>query len=323
MESLSQNTQPLDWPAVAVAGAGAVGCYFGGMLARAGVPVTLIGRAQHMDAIAREGLLLERLTLSERVPLRVSTGLSAVHDARVVLFCVKTVDTETVAQALRPHLAPGSTVVSLQNGVDNVERIYSAAKIRAIPAVVYVACAMVAPGHVKHSGRGDLIIGNPARRVEDAQLPGLAPEAIAAMFECAEVPCRVSQTIETDLWTKMVINCAYNAISALGVARYGRMLKCQRTRDLMQRVIEEAVAVARAEGIALDEPALTEATFKLAEAMPGALSSTAQDINRARATEIDSLNGFLVRRAARLGIQTPVNQTLYTLVKLLEDSSRE
>ncbi len=304
-------------------GAGAVGCYFGGMLARAGAPVTLIGRSHHMDVVGREGLFIEGLHVRERIPVLASTEISAVREARVVLFCVKTLDTETVAAALGPHLTLGSAVISLQNGVDNVDRIYSAAKIEAIPAVVYVAAAMSAPGHVKHSGRGDLIVGNPANRHEDASRSGVGMEAIAAMFERAGVPCRISQAIEADLWTKMLMNCAYNAISALGQARYGSMVRCKRTRQLLERVIEEAVAVARAEGVSLSEPAMVEAAFQLGEAMSGALSSTAQDINRAKLTEIDSLNGYIVRHAVKAGIQTPVNQTLYTLVKLLEQSVRD
>ena len=232
-----------DWPAVAVVGAGAVGCYFGGMLARAGAPVILIGRPQHVDAIAREGLLLERGGVRERISVKASVDPDAMPEARMVLMCVKTTDTETVAEQIVPRLAAGSTVLSLQNGVDNVDRIYSASKIAAIPAVVYVAAAMSGPGHVTHSGRGRLIIGNPARRASDARLPGMSVHEIAGIFERAEVPCRVSQNIEIDLWTKMTMNCAYNAISALGRAKYGRMLESPATWGLMKRVVAETVAI--------------------------------------------------------------------------------
>ncbi|MGD1069097.1 MAG: 2-dehydropantoate 2-reductase [Bryobacteraceae bacterium] len=294
---------------VAVVGAGAVGCYFGGMLARSGVPVTLIGRQPHVAAIARDGLLLETLRFREPVKVAAMTEIGAVRDARVVLFCVKTIDTEAAARELQPHLRSGSVVISLQNGVDNTARIYSAAKIEAIPAVVYVACAMVAPGHVKHSGRGDLIIGD--RKTADTA-------AIAALFEHAEVPCRVSESIEADLWTKLIMNCAFNAISALGGSEYGRIVDFPLTRDLIARIVGEAVAVARAGGISLPEAANVEAALQLGRDMSGATSSTAQDIGRGRPTEIDSLNGYLVRRGAELGVPVPVNRTLHALVKLLE-----
>src|SRR5262245_34050409 len=144
---------------VAIVGAGAVGCYFGGMLARGGVPVTLIGRFLHVDAINRDGLLLERSDFQDRVRIHADTQIEAVRDATNVLFSVKTVGTETVAAAIATHLRPGTLLVSFQNGVDNVERIQRATGIDAVPAVVYVAAAMSGPGHVKHSGRGDIVVG--------------------------------------------------------------------------------------------------------------------------------------------------------------------
>lgn len=319
---MSLNAQERNWPTVAVMGAGAVGCYFGGMLARAGAPVTLIGRPRHVDAIAAQGLLLDTLQFQQRVAVSASADVAAVSRSQVVLFCVKTLDTETVAKAMAPHLAPGAAVVSLQNGVDNVERIYSASGIEAISAVVYVASAMIAPGHVKHSGRGDLIVGDPSGTGQAPAGRG-AVEAIAVMFERAGVPCRLSKNIQAELWTKMIMNCAYNAISALSRARYGRIARAPWTRDLMKQIVEEAVAVACAAGVSLSGAAMVEAALQLGEAMQGALSSTAQDINRGRLTEIDSLNGYVVRRGMELGVDAPANRTLYALVKLLEQSAAE
>src|SRR5579863_6578054 len=130
------------WPRIAVVGAGAVGSYFGGMLARAGAPVTLIGRAPHVEAINRDGLFIDSIHFKESVSVSASTELAAVRDADIVLFSVKTVDTESAAKSLAPHLAPDTIVVSLQNGVDNVERIDFAAGIQALPAVVYIAAEM-------------------------------------------------------------------------------------------------------------------------------------------------------------------------------------
>jgi 2-dehydropantoate 2-reductase len=215
---------------------------------------------------------------------------------------------------MQPFLSPDAAVLSLQNGVDNVDRIRSAIDLRAIPAAVYVAAEMTGPGHVTHTGRGDLVIGY---RAGWPRLPKLEP--LAAMFESAEIPCRISDAIEAELWTKMVINCAYNAISALTRARYGRMTRFEPVRLLMRRAIAETVAVARAEGVALSEAAMAEAALQLGEVMSGALSSTAQDIARGGPTEIDSLNGHVARRGAALGIATPVSDTLYALVKLLEE----
>jgi 2-dehydropantoate 2-reductase len=273
-------------PATAVVGAGAVGSYFGGMLARAGVPVTLIGHAPHVDAVNRNGLLIDGLQIHERIAVAASTDMSAVRDARLVLFCVKTTDAESAARALLPHLNAASPVISLQNGVDNTERIRAAADIHAVAAVVYVAVAMTAPGEVLHSGRGDLILG---RTRSSPPAVDLGP--IAALFNRAGVPCRVSHESRKDLWTKMLMNCAYNAISALAREHYGRITADPGARELIRRTIEEAVAVARTEGVMLDAAALTTAAYRLGESMSEAVSSTAQDIERGKLTEIDSLNG--------------------------------
>ncbi len=309
--------QANQWPSVAVVGAGAVGCYFGGMLARSGVPVTLIGRAPQIEAIARDGLQIDGVRVSERIPIASATSIEeGVRDAAVILFCVKTVSTETAARELRPFLAQHAAILSFQNGVDNVDRILAAIGWRAVPVAVYVAAEITAPGRVTHTGRGDLVMGRRAGWPREVDL-----EPLAAMFEHAEIPCRLSDAIETELWTKMTMNCAYNAISALTGAQYGRMIQFAPVRILMERAIAETVAVARAEGAPLSESAMVDAVYRLSEKMSGATSSTAQDIARGRPTEIDSLNGYVARRGAALGIATPVSETLVTLVKLLEDSA--
>jgi 2-dehydropantoate 2-reductase len=306
------------WPQIAVLGAGAVGCYFGGMLARAGAPVTLIGRPHHVEAVTRNGLFLETSQFRQSLPVSASTAVNAVANARLVLLCVKTPDTEEAAKALAPHLARDAVVVSLQNGVDNVERIRSATGIEAIPAVVYVAAEMTAPGCVKHNGRGDLILGDLSKPARRSRI-----DYVAGLFQRAGVPCRLSEQIEADLWTKLIMNCACNAISALTRARYGRIIGNPLTREVMRQVVEEAVVVARAAGVPLVGGDLVEAVVKLAEAMPGALSSTAQDIARGKHTEIDALNGYVARRGVELGVATPVNQTLHALVRLLEEMAAE
>src|SRR6204780_3586692 len=151
-------------PGVAVMGAGAVGSYFGGMLARAGVPVTMIARPAYVEAVRRDKLFLDTVSFQERVTVETSADPSAVRNANVVLFCVKGQDNEETARAIAPYLSADAIVVSVQNGVDNVERIRAASGIDALPAVVYVAAAMPEPGHGKHSGRGDLVVGEFAGR---------------------------------------------------------------------------------------------------------------------------------------------------------------
>jgi len=298
---------------IAVVGAGAVGSYFGGMLARAGHPVTLIGRASHVDAIERGGLRLQSVSWDETIPVRATIDLAAVREANVVLICVKTVDTARVAQLIAPHLANGTLVVSLQNGVENAAVMRAAGGFEAVPAVVYVAVEVVAPGHVRHTGRGDLLLG----AAPDA-LARPAAEAFAATCTAAGIPCRVVDDLAPDQWIKLVMNCAFNAVSALGGVQYGAIAGDDAARETVTRAVEEAQAVARALGVRLPEADLAPAAWKLAAAMPQATSSTAQDLARGRPTEIDALNGYVARRGKELGVPTPVNQALCALVHLRE-----
>ena len=128
---------------------------------------------------------------------------------------------------------------------------------------------------------------------------------------------KISDDIEADLWTKLVVNCAYNAISALGDAPYSRMVATPEVRDLMLDAVKEVAAVAKAKGIRLPDDIL-DAAMKPADAMPQTKSSTAQDIAKGRPTEIEHLNGYVVREGEALGVATPVNRTLNALIKLLE-----
>jgi 2-dehydropantoate 2-reductase len=143
---------------IAVMGAGAVGCYYGFKLARARHEMVLIGRPQHVEAIQRHGLRLETQTVDERIRVAASTEASAVQGAQLVLFCVKSTDTESAAAAIKPHLAPDAVVLSLQNGVENADRLRALLQQQVVAAAVYVGTEMAGPGHVRHHGRGELVI---------------------------------------------------------------------------------------------------------------------------------------------------------------------
>ena len=304
---------------VAVIGAGAVGSYYGARLARAGFDVTLVGRPAHVAAIERDGLRVIEGGAEWQARLRASTDSGAAHGADVVLITVKTPDTTAAASALAASLGANARIVSLQNGVDNAERVAAVVRNPVYAAVVYVGVEMAGPGRVRHLGRGDLVIGAPralASRGDSAS----DVAAIAAMFEQAGIPCAQDPDIEVALWTKLALNCAFNAVSALGDSPYGRMTASAAVRGVMETAVREAVTVARAAGVALDADQLVAATWKLAASMPEQFSSTAQDVQRGKATEIDALNGFVAQRGAALGVDAPVNRTLHALVKLRESA---
>ncbi len=292
---------------VAVMGAGAVGCYFGALLARAGHDVTLIARPQHVDAIRRDGLRLETRDFDQRLRVAASADASAAQGADLVLFCVKSTDTEAAGAQLRPFVGRDALVLCLQNGVDNAQRLRTVLPPGQVAAaVVYVATEMAGPGHVKHHGRGELMLELSARSAA-------AVRALAA----AGVPAEASANVRGALWAKLIINCAYNAVSAIAQRPYGENVASAGILEVMTDVVDECLAVARAEGVQLPGD-MHDAVRRLVATMPTQSSSTAQDLARGKPTEIDHLNGLVVRLGAAHGIPTPANRVLWALVKLLE-----
>ena len=286
-------------------GAGAVGCYYGAMLARAGHSVVLIGRPALVEAVKDEGLLLESKHFTGRVPVQADTSPAAVKDAELVLFCVKSGDTETAGAAIAPHLPKSAPVLSMQNGVDNAARLSTVIGRHAIPVVVYVAVEMAGPGHVRHHGRGDLAIG-----------PSDSSAAIATLMTAAGLPSEVSDRVINALWTKLIINCAFNGLSAISQLSYGELMRHPHVRETMQSIYDECIAVARADGITFPDN-LWQNLLDIAVNMAGQRSSTAQDLARGKRTEIDHLNGYVVRRGNELGVPAPVNRAILCSVLLL------
>ena len=264
---------------VAVMGAGAVGCYYGGMLARAGHSVVLIGRQPHVDAVRHDGLFMDTQSFQALVPIQASTEASAIGGAQLVLCCVKAGDTESAAADMAPHLAPDATLLSLQNGVDNAGRLQALLQREVTPAVVYVAVEMAGPGHVRHNGRGELVIG-----------PSPLSDALAKLFSDAGVPVQISDNVAGALWSKLILNCVYNALSAVTQLPYGRLVQGEDVKDVMRDVLHECLAVARGDGVSVPAD-IEEAVAGIARTMPAQFSSTAQDLARGKRSEIEHLNG--------------------------------
>ena len=300
-------------------GAGAVGCYFGALLARAGHAVTLIGRDSHVQAIRAHGLRLQTASEDTHIAMHASTDPAALVDADVVLLCVKSPATEATARQIAPHLKTGALVLTLPNGVDNDERARAVLNpparqqppgglLDAHPvaaAVVYVATAMAGPGHVQHFGRGELAIA-----------PSPGSERVAREFTAAGVPTTVSPNVRGTLWAKLAMNCAYNGISAITQQPYGWLVQQPGCSALIDELVAECMAVAEADGVVF--PADVRAGVQaIAQSMPGQRSSTAQDLARGKPTEIEHLNGYVVQRGAALGVATPVNHAVLVLVRML------
>ncbi|MFC0338458.1 ketopantoate reductase [Kushneria avicenniae] len=294
---------------IAIMGAGAVGCYYGALLARAGHSITLIGRSAHVEAISRSGLILETTAGCETFDVMASQNVAALKDAELVLFCVKSSDTETAGALMAPMLAGSAVVLSLQNGVDNAERLSAIVRREVIPVVVYAAVTMAGPGHVRHHGRGELALG-----------ASPMSESLVPLFQQANIGASFAEDVTAMLWAKLVINCAWNAVSAITQQPYGALMAVGGMREVVTAVVRECQRVAQASAVTLPDD-IERATLTIADSMAGQRSSTAQDLARARPSEIEHLNGFIVRQAKVHGIETPINHTLLVLVRALEQGA--
>ena len=295
---------------VAVVGAGAVGCYYGGQLLRVGHDVTFIGRQPHVDAINAHGLLLETQAFNGRLPAKAAIDPTVLAEPDMVLFCVKSADTEDAGRSLAGCLRPRAPILSLQNGVDNPQRLRRLIGNPVIPTVVYVGSEMAGPGHVKHHGGGKLVIGASPES-----------EVIAQTLSAAAIETTIAEDIERTQWIKLTTNCAFNALSAVASIPYGPMLDVEGTKEVVASAIRECVMVAQACGLSMPED-LAEQILKVPAAMPHQMSSTAQDLARGKPSEIDFLNGYIVHKGAELGIPTPTNHALQVMVKLAERSKK-
>ena len=317
---------PMQAP-VCIVGAGALGSFVGARLALAGQAVQMVGRPAQVQALAAGGLRLIDASGTRTVALPATTEMAAVAQAGLVVLCVKSADTEAAARQLAPHLAPGAVLLSLQNGVANAPLLAALLRRPVLAGVAYIAAAMPAPGEVRHAGGLGVVLGVVRGMVAGADAQGMAHQAMPTVQAMQAVQERLQQagfevslsaTPLAELWRKLVVNCACNAISALAQAPYGVMAALPAVRELQAAVVREAVAVARAEGQALDEAEMLAAVDRVARLMATQRSSTAQDLARGRTSEIDHLNGEVLRAGARHGIHTPANQALVALVKLQE-----
>jgi 2-dehydropantoate 2-reductase len=304
---------------IVVLGAGAVGCFFGGMLARAGKEVLLIARENHVQAIKKNGLLMECQSIQEHVVIKASSSIKDIAGADLILCCVKSPDTERVMAEIKDLIKPDALILSLQNGVDNAERISQIVPNKAIAAVVYVATSMGGDGHVKHFGRGELIIGG----VDQSESISSELEEICDIFSSAQIPCVVSNNIRRELWLKFLVNCSYNGISAIGQITYGEMVQQESIQQLIKDLTDEFLLVADQEKIDISLAEAQMVNEQIAKTMAGQRSSTAQDLMRHKPTEIDHLNGLIVRKAKEHGLNVPNHQAIYALVKMIEQKNHQ
>ncbi len=312
---------------VLVAGAGAIGSVVGGLLARAGAAVTFLGRPAHLSAIGRSGLALEGIWGRSIVRgLELATDASSLKGSYdLILLTVKSYDTEVMLSRVVSRLAADGALISLQNGLGNVERVAATVGLgRALGGRVIFGAEIPRPGAVRVTVCADRILIGAA---EPNNQEGCKKARFwAEQFAAAGLPCAYTANIEAALWGKVLYNAPLNALGALLAVPYGELGKCEAARAIMDKVIDEAFAVAAANGISLpwQEVASYRRLF-YQELLPSTQehrSSMLQDLERGRSTEIDAINGQVEAHGARVGVPTPVNTVLKQLIHLVERLGR-
>ena len=300
---------------VYVLGAGAVGCYFGGMLARAHHDVTFIARPKRAKALNESGLEMDCKAFHETVKVKASSDLSALKDADLVLLSVKSLDTERTLTEIKSILPSKAVILSLQNGVANIEIATKIIRNPIYAAVVYVAAGMIGQRTMKHHGRGELLVGSlrPTSTVDEENL-----QEICKLFGEVGIPCTHASQIKRDMWLKFLVNCSFNAISGIGQISYGEMVKSPEIIKHIEEITKEFLTIAALENVTITMSEALAANNAIATTMVTQVSSTAQDLAKGKLTEIDFLNGYIVQLGKQYGVATPYNESVHALVKMME-----
>ena len=301
---------------ICIVGAGSLGCALGGVLAEAGSDVTLINRSKaHVEAMNRTGLRLRRGESERTVKLKAATGCQGVGHADLVIVLVKSFHTREAMQAAAPLLGEDTVVLSLQNGLGHEDILAEiAGRSRILAGKTYAGGMLLGPGHVVDGTRGKhTIIG---------ELDGAVSERvrrIADEFNRAGLRTIISSTIMGAIWDKLLVNVATGALSGITGLPYGHLYKVPEIRDCALAAVAEAMAVAEASGIRLsiDEP--RDAWLKASEGLPAEFkASMLQSLEKGSRTEIDFINGSVVRWGEKCDVPTPVNRALVAGIKGIE-----
>lgn len=297
-----------------ITGPGAMGCLFAALLTESGHDVWLLDKSEaRADQIAKSGIRVEGIGGVRLVRPKATSNPADIGTADLVFIWVKAYNTETAVSAVMPAVAGHTQVVSLQNGLGNLEAISRAvAPQNIIGGVTSHGATLLHTGSVRHAGKGDTIIG----RMRGQPDGGL--QEIADLLSEAGILTTISPDIEAAIWSKLTINAAINPLTAITRLKNGQLLESPETRRLLDLVAEESERIVAATGMTLLYPNVRDRVYAVCEATAGNTSSMLQDVLRGRRTEIDAINGALIEKSMALNIQAPVNEVLLRLVKALE-----
>jgi 2-dehydropantoate 2-reductase len=300
---------------IAVVGAGAMGSLFGAMLAEAGNDVWLYDVwLEHVRAIRQDGLRIEREGKTRLVEIKATDDPHQVGSAELVIIFVKSSQTDLAAETAKTIAGSDGAIMTLQNGMGNADVIAEFIEPQRILAgTTSHGATLLGPASIRHAGCGPTTIGTWSQTEAGLRRAG----QFAEFFNRAGIKTESVADVRSVIWNKLLINIGINAITALTHIKNGQILDLEITRELIRRAVAEAMSVAQAENMKVQDDAL-ERVFKVAEATALNRSSMGQDVDNRRQTEIAAINGFIVREAKRLGLKAPVNFALTALVETFQ-----
>jgi 2-dehydropantoate 2-reductase len=298
---------------IGIVGAGAVGGYYGAVLKRAGFDVFFLARGKHLNVMENQGLHIESDHGAFQIEGTFTKNIEDLAQADFLLFTVKSTETKETALNLRSFLKAGSTVLTLQNGVDNEEILSDLlGRERVLSGAAYISSKVEAPGIIRQEGANSLLIGALADSSQQKA------EVLADLFQTAGINCKLTNHILERKWDKLLWNVTFNPLSAAAMASVGEILDDQNLRSVAQRALLEAVEVGRASGVELRQKVI-DRVFPTAEYVKNHKTSMLQDREQGKRMEVESLCGFLVRQGELLGIKTSVLSTLYAVLSSLDN----
>lgn len=299
---------------VVIVGPGAMGCLFAGLLRKAGHDVWILDKSKdRAEIIERNGIQLEGIGGKRVIRLKATINPNDIGAADLVFIWVKAYDTRSAINSVYPVISPETLVISLQNGLGNLEAIADSVGIeRVIGGITSHGATRLEIGKVRHAGKGDTVIGRMDKKGDGDMCK------LARLLSKADIETHISDDIFNAIWSKLIINAAINPLTAITSLKNGRLLDFDETRRLLDLVTAEAEKIAQMAGISLAYPDIKGKVYAVCEATAQNTSSMLQDVLRGRRTEIDAINGAIVQKARELKTDAPVNEVLMCLVKMLE-----
>lgn len=301
---------------IAVVGPGAIGLLIAALLSKTKEDVWLLDKdAQRAARIRKSGITVKGLTSIATDSVKITSNPSDLKDTQLWIICVKSYDTKVVIKNISGNVDDSAFFLSLQNGIGNIELLSEAfGSNRVLLGITNMGSILLEDGVVKHTGDGETVVG-----ALDGKITVITRD-LRSIFQKAKIDVRFSKDIKSILWSKLVLNSGINALSAITRLKNGRLIQFEWTRRVLADAINEAVKVAKRKRIKLIYDDVIAKAESVCEATSGNISSMLQDVLRKKRTEIDFLNGAVLRQADSLGIKTPVNAALVDLIKTIEST---